>query len=112
MRITRRLYISSGGIKGKNRTAFELKNKGIDKSIIKNVQNDDEKELENCICAAKKFIKNKPADNALKQKLYRHLLYRGFEYNTAQCAAKKVLKEDNSQDSTDTENNFDGESND
>jgi len=89
-------YISCcGEAKGRLKTAYELKNKGINDDIINKFKNDDDKELQICIKTAQKFIKNKTDDNTLKQKLYRHLLYRGFSSNMALNAADKVLKDNN-----------------
>lgn len=85
--------------KGKKKIAFELKNKGITEEIIQKYNNNEQRELNNCIKIAEKFLKNKDfADIKIKQKLTRHLLYKGFEYNTVQQALDNIkcnIEEDN-----------------
>ena len=86
-----RCYIEYyGNGKGRQKLAYELKNKGIDPDIIEKYNKDDQKELKDCIILSEKFMKNKDiSDIKTKQKLIRHLLYKGFNYNIIQNALAK-----------------------
>ena len=80
-------------LKGKKAIFFELKMKGVDESIIKKnlemLQNQDEILL----VLAQKFAKNKQNDEKLKEKLFRHLVSKGFGFEEINEVMKKVLYE-------------------
>ena len=81
---------------GKNRIKQNLYSKGIDREYIETAISsiDREKELENAIILArKKLPKIKATDNrTIKNKLYQHLAYKGFDYETINSAIRAVLE--------------------
>ncbi len=84
---------------GKNRIKQNLYSKGIARDYIESAisEIDREKELENAIyLAEKKILKMKEKDNVTKKnKLYQHLAYKGFDYETINSAIRKVLEDVN-----------------
>lgn len=72
--------------KGLKMLKYELKNKGVDEKIIDNLELDEKKELEYISTLIEKFFKNKDVTRENVQKLYRHLLSKGFDYDSAKCA--------------------------
>lgn len=82
---------SATGNKGRLKIAYELKNKGISQDLIQKYNKDDNAELTDCIMLAKKFVKNNDInDIKIRQKLIRHLLYKGFEYDTVLNAVNAI----------------------
>jgi regulatory protein len=83
-----------GAQKGRKKIACELKNKGISEEIIQNLSKDDDSEIECCAAAAQKFIKdNDIKDIKIRQKVIRHLMYKGFEYEIIKSALFKLGEE-------------------
>lgn len=80
---------------GKNRIKQNLYSKGIDREHIESAISgiDREKELENAIVLAeKKLPKIKSTDKrTIKNKLYQHLAYKGFDYDIINSAIRTVL---------------------
>ncbi len=85
-------YIKTRTQNGKLYIKNALKSKGISDSIISSVLENFEVDSEEIVKIAQKFVKNKPKDIKLKQKLYRHLLSKGFEYGEASKAVDTVFK--------------------
>ncbi len=84
------MYVESQkGSKGEIRLKQELLLKGVDKEIIQTKLSnlDQQDSLLAAKKTAQKFIKNKQQDEKLKLKLYRHLLSRGFDYETVNSVA-------------------------
>ena len=84
-------YISK---KGKKLIEYELISKGIANSDIEKAYlmiEESEERLPNnpALSLAEKYMKNKPCDNATIQKLYRHLLSKGFDYDEVKSAVSK-----------------------
>ncbi|MEG1711299.1 MAG: regulatory protein RecX [Clostridia bacterium] len=76
--------------KGIRRLAYELKEKGINDCIIENateINKDDE--LNRAIELAKKRVKGVLTEDA-KAKLYRFLIYRGFDYEITKTAIRQI----------------------
>ena len=91
-------YLTKKNIKGKKAIAYELKNRGVSEETIQNLLNQDlESEEEVIEKIAKKFIKNKPNDPKLKEKLFRHLAGKGFNFEAINKTTKKILSEDNNE---------------
>lgn len=65
--------------KGMLRVRRELAQKGI-ADIELNISKEEEEE--NCLALAEKFLKNRQRTLKEKQRLYRHLQYRGFDMDT------------------------------
>lgn len=85
-----RAYMASSSGKGRLRTSFELAAKGISPELIEEFSKSSEQEYGEALSAAKRFLKGKaPQDAKEKQRLWRHLCYRGFDQETV----KKVLAE-------------------
>lgn len=79
---------------GKNKIKQNLYKKGIEN--INNLEIDYDKELENAIYLAQKRyqrIKNEDK-NKIYQKLYQHLTYKGFDFETTKKAIKNVIEID------------------
>lgn len=69
--------------KSKRRMKYDLMSKGIKEEIIeiKLSSLDDEDERNKCLKFAEKFMKNREFDLKTKQKLYNHLLGKGYDYD-------------------------------
>jgi regulatory protein len=76
--------------KGKNLIKQQLFQKGISQSLIDQVTKNLNQE-ENVLNVAAKYLKNKEKSQENKQKLYRHLLSRGFLYGEVSSAVKKMF---------------------
>lgn len=84
-------------VQGKNKIKFELYRKGISEEIIQeelsSIDEEDEKEVAYNL-ALKKYnvISKRESDKyKLSQKLYRYILSKGYSYDIASYAIKKVL---------------------
>lgn len=86
-------YILSKKSNGKNYLRQALLLKGIEKGIIDDVLESYETDEEKLFELTLKFIKNKPKDEKLKQKAYRHILSKGYTFDEAKKAVEKVLGE-------------------
>ena len=67
-----------------------LRQKGVKDSVINEVLSEYEPDQEDIVNLAKKYLKNKPLDEKIKQKLYRHLLSKGFTYEQVNGALSKL----------------------
>lgn len=69
--------------KSKRKMKYDLLAKGIDEETIaiELEKIDDEEERKKCLFLAKKYMKNKEFDLKTKQKLYNHLISKGFDYS-------------------------------
>lgn len=67
-----------------------LKQKGVKDSIINEVLSEYQIDDEDVINLAQKYLKNKTQDEKTKQKLYRHLLSKGFTYEQVNKALSKL----------------------
>ena len=85
-------YIKSKSQKGKLYLKNQLKQKGIADSVINGVLSDYQVDEDQIVLLAKKFVKNKPKDIGTKQKLFRHLLSKGFEYDQINRVVNIVFK--------------------
>ena len=79
---------------GKRKIALELKVKGIDPKISETVLDDEFSEDEGCRRVAEKYLKGRPLDRELKQKCYRYLLSKGFDYDVAKSTLDKISRDD------------------
>ena len=68
-----------------------LQTKGVSEEIIREVFENYEEDQNSIILLANKYLKNKPKDNTTKQKLYRHLLSKGFGFEDCKKAVNKVF---------------------
>ena len=80
--------------KGKMYIVSSLKQKGISDDIISEVMQDFNTEQDAIMNIAKKYLKNKVIDAKTKEKLYRHLISKGFEFGEVNAVVKAVLKDD------------------
>ena len=64
--------------RGATRIKYELKRKGVDEKLLKDIDDDKESARELAI----KFYKKKANDPKVKEKYYRYMISRGFEYET------------------------------
>ena len=83
---------------GKNRIKFDLYRKGIDEEIIQeelsSIDEEDEREVAyNLVLKKYNVISKRESDKyKLSQKLYRYIVSKGYSYDIASYAIKKVLK--------------------
>lgn len=74
-------FISSKSKKeGNKKIRFELKNKGIEESIISKMLAENNEDLEMIKQLAEKYLKNKVRDYKTKTKLFAYLASKGFDY--------------------------------
>ena len=74
-------YISFyGGTKGKRRIEHELKLKGVSESIIEFNREELPNQTITATTIAKKFMKNREINKDNTNKLYRHLVMKGFDF--------------------------------
>lgn len=84
-------YSSKKGVK---LMRVELRRKGVAEEIVDGVLDDVGSQVEAAVVLAKKYMKGKEADLKTVQKLYRHLLSKGFTYDDARTAVLSVTNED------------------
>ena len=77
---------------GARKIAFELKTKGVSEEIIDSVLDIGDYDSA-CLAVAKKYVKGQPLDQKLKQKAYRYLLSKGFDYDAVKSAIEKIEDE-------------------
>ena len=77
--------------KGKRLILKELNAKGVSSSAAEEAIENIENELDSAIRIAQKYLKNKEPCIENKQKCYRRLLSKGFDFDTAKEAVEKVL---------------------
>lgn len=80
--------------KGKRAIAYEMKQKGVSDEIIQNCLDEIEDQKEVALSLAQKYLKNKPLDQKTKEKLYRHLLSKGFSHEECFYAMNKCFEEE------------------
>ena len=80
---------------GKNKIRLSLKSKGIDNNIIDEVLLDipEDIEYENLLNAARKKIKSLNNDEKYYEKLVRHLIYKGYNYDLIKKAISEIKDE-------------------
>ncbi len=87
---------------GKNKIKQNLYKKGISSDVINESMSDlnEDIEFENALYLAKKrYEKIKNQDkNKIHQKLYQHLAYKGFDFNTIKRVLKEVIVDYNEYD--------------
>ena len=81
--------------KGKRLILKELNAKGVSSSAAEEAIENIENELDSAIRIAQKYLKNKEPCIGNKQKCYRRLLSKGFDFDTAKEAVEKVLGDEN-----------------
>ena len=79
--------------KGKKVIEYELKMKGVSAEIIEEALKEIENQQEEILILAKKFFKNKEKDLKIKEKLFRHLASKGFDFDEINFAINEVLKD-------------------
>ena len=84
--------------KGKRAIAYEMKQKGVSDEIIANCLDEIADQKEVALSLAQKYIKNKPKDQKTKEKLYRHLVGKGFSHEDCFYALNKCFSEINDED--------------
>lgn len=75
---------------GKKLLAVELKLKGVDEKFIDAALDTIGDEDENAYLVAKKYVKDKPLDLALKNKCFRYVLSKGYSYDSAKSALDRL----------------------
>ena len=86
----------AGKNKGKKFIKQQLFIKGVKNDIVDNILQELDNEDVACNEVCHKWLKNKsyPLDYKDKEKLYRFLLSRGFEYDTIRHTLKEIINED------------------
>ena len=77
--------------KGAKLIALELKRKGVSEETAVSATEKLGDQTEFAVAIAEKYVKNKPLDIKTKQKLYRHLLSKGFSYDEVQSATDRMF---------------------
>ena len=77
--------------KGAKLIALELKRKGVSEETAVSATENLGDQTEFAVAIAEKYVKNKPLDIKTKQKLYRHLLSKGFSYDEVQSATDRMF---------------------
>ena len=77
--------------KGKKALAFELKLKGVAQETISDVLSKITSQEDVLLQLAEKYIKNKPLDFNLKQKLFRNLANKGFDFDEINQTISKIF---------------------
>jgi regulatory protein len=82
--------------KGAKKIKFELLKKGVNENIINNeLENiDTNRQIEGAKALASRYMKNKEWDLKNKNKLYNHLLSKGYDYEIIQSAIKDLKNGD------------------
>ncbi len=80
--------------KGKRLIALELKKKGVDDKVFKEVLEDTSSQEEVAYNLALKYLKNKEIDKNTVRKCYNYLLTKGFTYEECSYATKKATNLD------------------
>ena len=75
---------------GKRKIAAMLRAKGVDPKIYEEILENEIDEDEGCMAVAVKYLKNRPLDRELKQKCYRYLLGKGFDFDVAKSTLDKL----------------------
>lgn len=79
--------------KGKKAIKYELKLKGVSEELIeKYLENLIENQINEIEVIANKFVKNKDKNAKLKEKLFRHLTAKGFDYEEINMVIKEIFK--------------------
>lgn len=76
--------------KGKRLLIRELNAKGVSAYDAQDAVENIENELDSAIRIAQKYLKNKQIDRETKQKCYRRLLSKGFDFDTAKQAVERL----------------------
>ena len=84
--------------KGARLIAMELKQKGVDESAIREAVSQISDEEESAVRILEKYLRGKPFDAPTIQKAYRHLLSKGFDYDTAKSALERLKDGFNDED--------------
>lgn len=80
-------------VKGKKKLKYDLLGKGVAPEIVdeklEELVSEDE-QLESCTNIAKKYMKNKEFDQKTKQKLFTHLIGKGFDFNISKVVLRRL----------------------
>ena len=91
------VYVDNGGKKkGGRLLRAELRNKGVSDEAIDGALGglDGEAEEETAKRLLAKYLRGKTVDAQTRQKAYRHLLFKGFDYETAKAALREYETDD------------------
>ncbi|MBR1891412.1 MAG: RecX family transcriptional regulator [Clostridia bacterium] len=80
---------------GKRKIMYELKIKGVDDKVIDHYDFEGIDQLDACYSVAQKYLRGKPVDFPTKQKCYRYLISKGFDWDTAKSAVERLEDESN-----------------
>lgn len=69
-----------------------LKTKGVSSGIMSEIFEDFETDKQDIIAVAEKFLNGKQIDIFVKQKLYRHLMSKGFTFEQVKSATAEMFK--------------------
>ena len=79
------LFVEGKSLKlGKNAIRNKLYQRGVRSELVEKEVSKIEDQTELCRMVAEKYMRNKIFDAKVSQKLYSHLVYKGFEYETVQ----------------------------
>lgn len=88
-------YINSyAQSKGAKKLKYDLLHKGVAPEIIEQKLNElvsDEDQFNSCLRHAEKYVKNKELDQKTKQKLFAHLVSKGYDFSVANSVIREVF---------------------
>ena len=90
-----RVYIEHAGKrKGSRLIAMELRQKGVSDEAIEEALSGVSGEEDAAYSVLAKYLRGKKTDKATLSKAYRHLLTKGFDYDTARAALERLRGEE------------------
>ena len=90
-----RAYIEHAGKrKGSRLIAMELRQKGVSDEAIEEALSGTAGEADAAYAVLTKYLRGKKTDKATFSKAYRHLLSKGFDYDTARAALERLRGEE------------------
>ena len=91
-------YVSAYGLsRGRKKLKYDLLRKGVPAEIVeeKLAALSDDDQFDSCLRHAQKYMKNKDFDQKTKQKLFAHLVSKGYDFSIANSAIREVFDDRN-----------------
>jgi len=79
---------------GRNKIMYELQAKGISDELKESINIDEELQYNNCLELGEKKLRQLQGKDKIKEKLYRHLVTKGYPYEMVIKVIDKLIKEE------------------
>lgn len=79
---------------GVNKIKYELQAKGIPDELKESIKIDEELQYKNCLELGEKKLRHLQGKDKIKEKLYRHLVTKGYPYEMVIKVIDKLIKEE------------------